>query len=194
MALSEPHDSDDQDNPAPRDEDVVIHPDFSGKPRLISELTGQPDFPRCALGVFVDIRGFTGVVVEIFGQSFRVVSEDGVKQRFNGNRLRSLLSPRDRAKPKAIAPRAQPRKVEKELPPARVHVEEPDFEQPVQAIGVYARQADFPKCAYGCHVEIPGFTGVVVEIVKDSVRVQSKAGSIRRFNGAALKRLYGMPE
>ena len=177
--------------------DFVAHPDFSGTPQLISEWTGRDDFPRCALGVLVDIRGFTGVVIEIMGRSFRVQSEDGVRQRFNGDRLKALFAPRDRTKPKNLTPRAMPKPTPKAPPrhlvaevPVRVFVAEPDFAQPVEAIGVYAAQSDFPKCAYGKHVEIPGFTGVVVEIVKDSVRVQSEAGSIRRFNGAALKRLY----
>ena len=177
---------------------VADGPDFSDEPRSIAEWALREDFPQCALGAHVDIHGFTGVVVEIVGRSFKVVSKDGVKQRFNGDRLRTLFAPRERAKPKSVPRKTSPaRKVpavkasEAEEEPARVFVANPDFSVPVRAIQFFASQSDFPKCVYGQHVELPGYSGVVVEIVKDSLRIQSAGGSIRRFNGAALKKLYG---
>jgi hypothetical protein len=172
---------------------IIANPDFSGPAAPISEWVARPDFPRCALGAFVSIHGFTGVVVEIMGASFRVVSEEGVKQRFNGDRLRSLFAPRDRTKPKAAARRApsvKPPPAAEEVP-VRNHITDPDFTAPVRPIVDYANQPDFPACAFGKHIELPDYTGVVVEIVNDSLRVQAAGGGIRRFNGAVLKKLFG---
>ena len=73
----------------------------------------------------------------------------------------------------------------------RVYVADPDFTTPVRPINDYASRPDFPKCAYGQHVDILGYTGVVVEIVKGSLKIQSEAGAIRSYNSDVLKKLYG---
>ena len=72
-----------------------------------------------------------------------------------------------------------------------MHITNPDFSVPICSIRAYASQPDFPQCAYGKQVDIPGYVGVVVEIVKGSLRVQSPTGTIRSYNGVALKKLYG---
>ena len=88
------------------------------------------------------------------------------------------------------------RVVEKEEPaprpvPRREVVAEPDFSQPVKLISVLAGRADFPKCALGEHVEIVGYSGVVVEIVNQSLKVLSLEGTTRSYNAMALKKLHG---
>ena len=180
---------------------VITDPDFSGEPQPIGQWTERADFPQCTLGMHISIHGFTGVVVEIINQSLRVKSRDGVSQRFNAYRLKMLFAPPDRTKPtaealsmerpKPVAERRPARDEPEAEPPPRVHIIDPDFNQPVRAIRTFASQPDFPQCAYGKHVEIPGYSGVVVEIVKGSVKVQSPTGTIRSYNIEALKTLYG---
>jgi hypothetical protein len=182
---------------------VIITPDFSGEPVPIGQFTERADYPQCTLGAHVSIHGFAGVVVEIVNQSLKVRSQDGITQRFNAYRLKTLFAPPDRTKPapqtlsrERPKPVAAPRPAldEPEPPaPVRRRITNPDFEQPVRAIRTFATQADFPECAYGKHVDIPGYAGVVVEIVKGSLRVQSPTGTIRSYNGEALKKLYGRP-
>lgn len=182
---------------------VIVTPDFSGEPVPIGQFTERADYPQCTLGVLVSIHGFVGVVVEIINQSLKVRSADGITQRFNAYRLKTLFAPPDRSKPSSIAPSAeQPKPVASPSPaadepeppaPVRRRITHPDFEQPVRAIRTFATQADFPECAFGKHVDIPGYAGVVVEIVKGSLRVQSPAGTLRSYNAEALKKLYGRP-
>lgn len=180
---------------------VITEPDFSGPPQPIGQWTERPDFPQCALGAHVSIHGFAGVVVEIVNQSLKVRSSDGISQRFNAYRLKTLFAPPDRTKPASQVlsmerpkPVAAPRPALEEAepaPPPRMRITAPDFSAPVRAIRTYAIQADFPQCAYGKHVDIPGYTGVVVEIMKGSLKVQSPTGTIRSYNAEALKKLYG---
>ena len=185
-------------SPAPTRK-VITEPDFSGTPEPIGQWTERADFPQCALGAYVSIHGFAGVVVEIVNQSLKVRSPDGVSQRFNAYRLKTLFAPPDRTKPVAQPlsmerpkPVAEPRAARDEPEPLpRVHITNPDFSQPVRVIRTYAGQADFPQCAYGKHVDIPGYSGVVVEIVGGSLKVQSQTGTIRSYNAEALKKLYG---
>lgn len=194
--------------------DPISNPDFSGEPESIADLTQRPEFPQCALGAHVAIRGFEGVVVEIIGRSLKIVSKDGVKQRFNADRLKTLFAPRDRTQPKPeprVTPKSKSAKsttsatsggavasIRNSRPepdadegPQREYVADPDFTAPVKPIGEYAGRPDFPKCAYGKHVEIPGYIGVVIEILKDTIKVQAESGGIRRFNGPVLRKLYG---
>ena len=177
---------------------VITNPDFSGTPQPISLMTERADWPRCALGAYVDIHGFEGVVIQINNQSIRVRSSDRITQQFNAYRLKVLFAPPDRSapvrsiqvpNPEAPAPEPPPRPAPAE--PVRKFVENPDYTLPVRAIRTYASRADFPQCAYGQHVEIPGYAGVVVEIVKGALKVRSQEGQTRSFSAAALRKLYG---
>ena len=94
-------------------------------------------------------------------------------------------------RPKPVAEPKPTRDEPADEPAPRVHITAPDFTAPVRAIRTYASQPDFPQCAYGQHVDIPGYSGVVVEIVKGSLKVQSPTGTIRSYNAEALKTLYG---
>ncbi|MBL9172377.1 MAG: hypothetical protein JNL10_02480 [Verrucomicrobiales bacterium] len=185
---------------APIASGVISNPDFSGKPQPISSMTGRADWPRCALGVHVDIHGFEGVVIQINNQSIRVRSSDRITQQFNAHRLKALFAPPDRSTPvRSIqvpgpdVPAAEPAPQSEPAEPVRQFIENPDFTTPVRAIRTYATRADFPQCAYGQHVEIPGYAGVVVEIVKGSLKVRSQEGRTRSFSAVALRKLYGKP-
>lgn len=191
---------------------AITEPDFSGTPQPIGEFAGRADFPQCAHGEFVDIQGFSGVVVEIIGSSIKVRPPEGITQRFNVHRLKTLYAPavirpepetlpatatpavatvleRMERSPAATKPKPEPE--EEAEKPARVYIENPDFAAPVLLINEYARQPDFPKCAYGKHVDIEGYTGVVVELVKGSLKIHSPAGITRSYNAEVLRKNYG---
>jgi hypothetical protein len=197
--------SPEQDNPlttpAPtQKQGPVTTPNFSGTPQPIQDLAGREDFPQCALGAFIDIQGFSGVVIEIVNQSIKVRPVEGSTQRFNANRLRTLYSPAIRPEPTLApiqenlpAPRpatAEPDEVQAKEE-MRVYIAEPNFSAPIQPIDDYASQPDFPKCVYGKHVDILGYTGVVIEIVKGSLKVQSPVGISRSYNAEVLRKNYG---
>ena len=182
---------------------VITKPDYSEEPQAISRFTSRADYPECLRGVHVDIRGFAGVVVEIMNQSIRVLSPEGILQSFNFNRLKTLNAPPSRSEPMpptqiverpesdtAPAPDVageEPEAVE----PERIYIAEPDFSVPFRKIDDFAGQPDFPQCVYGVHVDIRDYTGVVVEIVKGSLKIQSPDGIIRSYNAGVLKKLYG---
>lgn len=77
------------------------------------------------------------------------------------------------------------------LPPAQVRLTRPDFTAPVRAIRTYAGERDFPECAYGKHVDIRGFSGVVVEIEGGVLKVQAADGTLRSFIASNLRKVYG---
>ncbi len=201
MQTPETTSPDSESTPAAPARKVITEPDFSGTPTPIGQLTERPDFPQCAVGIHVSIHGFAGVVVEIVNQSLKVRSPEGISQRFNAYRLKTLFAPPDRTKPAPQtlsmerpkpAAASKPEAEEAEFTePVRVHITDPDFSAPVRAIRAYASQPEFPRCAYGKHVDIPGYAGVVVEIVKGSLKVQSPTGTIRSYNADTLKKLYG---
>lgn len=176
---------------------VTAESPVSGVPRSIAEFAGRADFPKCAVGEFVDIGGFAGILVEIVNQSIKVKSPEGITQSFNFNRLRTLYGPAQRPEPVEISPvKERSKPTEKEVavaPPApkREFIEEPDFSAPVKPITEFAGRSDFPKCAYGAHIEIAGYPGVVVEIVNQSVKVRSVQGVTRSYNAPGLRKLYG---
>jgi len=172
---------------------VAAAPDFSGTPLPIEDVAAQPGFPQSARGAYIDIRGFAGVVVDIVKESIKVRSPDGITQSFNANRLKTLFAPPERYEP-PMPPAAEPvppRAAAKSAAPPRVYIAAPDFTAPVQPIQDYAGQPDFPQCAYGKHVDIAGFTGVVVEIVKGSLKVQPPLGATRSYNADVMRKLYG---
>lgn len=182
---------------------VVTEPDYSQPPRPIAEFAGRADFPKCALGEYLDIAGYAGVLVEIVNQSIRVKSPEGILQNFNIQRLRTIHAPVVRPEPlptpMAVEPpvkkptKAKPAAAAEEVEeaPPREYIAEPDYAQPIKPIRAFAGQADFPKCAYGAYVDIAGFSGVVVEIVKQSIKVLPQDGTTRSFNTAVLRKLYG---
>lgn len=172
----------------------------AGAPVPIGQLTESPEWPQNALGVFVSIHGFEGVVVDIIGQSLKVQSSERITQRFNANRLRTLFAPPDRSRPvpsttqpppPAPEPASAAEATAEPAEPVRQYVEDPDFSQPMKAIRTFAAETDFPQCAYGRHVDISGFSGVVVEIVRGSLKVRAADGTLRSYNAVTLRKLYG---
>jgi len=181
-------------------------------PTLIRDLTDLPDFPACTVGMNVDIGGFHGVVLEIVNRSMRVKAPEGNIQSFNTQVLKKLYGRHVRTEepptsytPKAAAPttkvsetrtrQAAPPEpddtVEPEAKPVRTVIEEPDFERPVRGIRDVVIEPDYPKSSFGQYIEIEQFQGVVVEIVKNSLKVRSSDGELRSYNGIVLKKLYG---
>jgi hypothetical protein len=67
----------------------------------------------------------------------------------------------------------------------------PDFTAPQQPIADFVTRPDFPDCLLGKHVMIGGYPGVVVAIVKNSIKVRSAEGFTRSFNVFGLRRIYG---
>lgn len=187
------------DAPSPR---LIPTPNFDAPALPIGEYASRPDFPLCTLDQHVDIGGYAGVVVEIVLHSIKVRAREGITQSFNFNRLRTLYG----RKPEVVDP---PRKTERPPvapKPVVVDTEEdeeeepevapepairPDFSQPVRQIVEFVGRPDFPKCALGAHVEIGGYTGVVIEIVKHSLKVRSAGESTRSYNAATLRKIYG---
>jgi len=62
--------------------------------KLISELVADPDFPNSAVGQRVDIKGYTGVFVEVVKNSIKVRSAEGTTMSYNFHTLRRLYGPR----------------------------------------------------------------------------------------------------
>jgi len=76
--------------------EVILEPNFQLPLLPIESLVQRPDFPRCALGVFIDLHGFAGVVVELAGRSLKVRSRDGSMCSYSADGLRKIyhnLSP-----------------------------------------------------------------------------------------------------
>lgn len=68
----------------------IENPDFEQEVKLISHFVSQPDFPECASGKHVEIRGYEGVVVQIIDHSLIVRARDGTSRRYNADVLRKL--------------------------------------------------------------------------------------------------------
>ena len=163
--------------------------------RPIAEFAAMADFPRSALGEFVDIGGYTGIVVEIIGSSIRVRSQEGTSQRFNYHTLRRLYGPRVEPEPEPPVPieTARPSSADLGMPeaPEQKEIEDPNFDREVKPIRDLAGRPDFPKCTFGELVEIGDYTGVVVAIQKQSLKVRSRQGTSRKYNAEILRKLYG---
>ncbi len=174
----------------------ALEPDYSSPSKPIAEFVDRADFPKCALGEHVDIGGYAGVVMDIVGQSLKVRSEQGTSQGFNAIRLRALYGKTPKPEPESPSAYMERSRVAKEEPkapaaPVRNVFTEPDFTKPAVSIKEFARRADFPQCTFGQHVDINGDSGVVIEIVKQSLRIMSPTGSLQNYNGPVLKKLYG---
>src|SRR5262249_46982347 len=83
-------------------EPVILEPDFNAPLVPIEALVPKAGFPACALGIFVDLHGFTGVVVELVGRSLKVRSREGATRSYNADGLRTIY-----AKARAASPTAK---------------------------------------------------------------------------------------
>jgi hypothetical protein len=160
-------------------------PDFGRPVRPIAELVVSLEFPRCALGEHVDIGGYIGVVTGIVNQSLKVRSPEGRTKSFNAGGLRRIYSPPVAA---PLAPGPPP---SSEGPaPAPPPPLEPDFSKPIKPICQFAGRPDYPNCLLGEHIDIAGFTGVVVQIVNRSLKIRTSAEITRSYSADALRRLH----
>jgi hypothetical protein len=73
---------------------IMTDPEIGLPGKSISELVSDPDFPNNAVGKKVDIRGNTGVIVEVVKNSIRVRSAEGKTMSYNFHTLRRLYGPR----------------------------------------------------------------------------------------------------
>jgi ribosomal protein L21E len=69
---------------------VILEPNFGSALVPIESLVDRPDFPGCAFGVFLDLHGFAGVVVELVGRSLKVRSREGATHSYNADGLRKI--------------------------------------------------------------------------------------------------------
>jgi hypothetical protein len=79
--------------PQPKRE-VILEPNFNAHLVPIESLAQRAGFPGCALGVFVDLHGFSGVVVELVGRSLKVRSREGATHSYNADGLRKIYGSR----------------------------------------------------------------------------------------------------
>ena len=71
---------------------VILEPDFNTPLVPIEALASKADFPACALGIFVDLHGCTGVVVALVGGSLKVRSREGSTRSYNADGLRKIYA------------------------------------------------------------------------------------------------------
>jgi hypothetical protein len=156
-------------------------------PKLIAEFAGREDYPQCTLGQLVDIGGFHGEVFDIVGNSLKLRTSEGLTRSFNYHTLKKLYGPvvfiEPEASRKEVEPVAAP-------PPAPLEIPEPNFDQEVTSIIEFFGQKDFPQATLGKLVEISGYVGVVVEIQGQSMKVRSRNGTSRKYNGDVLRKLH----
>ena len=74
--------------------EVIMEPNFNSPLVPVESLVQRPNFPQCALGVFIDFHGFTGVMVELVNRSLKVRSHEGSTRSYNADGLRKLYSNR----------------------------------------------------------------------------------------------------
>jgi hypothetical protein len=159
--------------------------------KLISELVTDPDFPTSAVGQTVDIKGYTGLIVEVVKNSIKVRSAEGNTVSYNFHTLCRLYGPR-KAPAEPPAEQAPPVPPVPETQAKREVIAEPDFGSPLVPIESLVHRPDFPRCAFGVMIDLHGFTGVVVELVGPSLKVRSREGSTRSYNGDGLRKIYSL--
>jgi hypothetical protein len=176
---------------------VIAEPNFNAPLTNIAHFVSRPDYPDCLLGEHVDIGGYAGVVVAIVKHSIKVRSPEGATRSFNSFGLRRIYGPPPEPPP-MMPTTPPPHPADRPVGPdetakptaPREIIEEPNFEQPIVAIADLVHRADYPKCAFGQHVDIGGYAGVVVEIVNQSLRVRSQQGTSRSYNALVLRNLH----
>jgi hypothetical protein len=159
-------------------------------PKLIGALAAREDYPQCALGEWVDIGGVEGEIFDIVGNSLKLRTSEGVARSFNYHTLKKLYGPVVHIGP-------TPRYQEEEPPPASAPVSyeipDPNFDQEVRSVNEFMAVPDFPKTTLGKLIEVNGYVGVVVEIQGQSMKLRSRNGTSRKYNGAVLRKLQAKP-
>jgi hypothetical protein len=143
------------------------------------------EFPGSAVGARVDIKGFVGVVTGVVNNSIKVRSAEGNTVSYNFHALRRLYGPSIPPEPPPAEPPPAPA-----TPTKGPVILEPNFSAPLVPIETLTQKDDFPACALGIHIDLHGFTGVVVELVGRSLKVRSREGATRSYNGDGLRKIY----
>jgi len=78
--------------PVIREPDFNVPLDFNASMVPIETLASKSDFPACSLGIFVDLHGFTGIVVALVGRSLKVRSREGATRSYNADGLRKIYA------------------------------------------------------------------------------------------------------
>jgi hypothetical protein len=156
-------------------------------PKLIAEFAGREDYPQCTLGELVDIGGVHGEIFDIVGNSLKLRTPEGVSRSFNYHTLKKLYGPVIHIEP---APSRRDEEPPPSAPPVSFEIPNPNFDQELQPITQMINEVDFPKSTLGKLVEINGYVGVVVEIQEQSMKVRSRNGTSRKYNGEVLRKLH----
>ena len=154
----------------------------------IAEVVSRPDFPHSAVGEFVDIAGFTGVIVEVIQNSIKIASPEGFTRRFNHYRLRELYGPRPDPDP---IPEPVPEPPAAQPPAQPTEIQELNFDREARPIRDYLERPHYPQCLVGELVDVGGYVGIVVSVENDSIKVRSRQGTSRKYNAAILPKLHG---
>ena len=154
----------------------------------IAEIVTRPDFPHSAVGEFVDIAGFTGVIVEVIQNSIKIASPEGFTRRFNHFRLRELYAPRPEPEP-FPPPATEP--VAEAAPPPPTELQELNFDREARPVREYFDRPAYPQCLLGELVDVGGYVGVVVSVENGSIKVRSRQGTSRKYNAMVLPKLQG---
>ena len=132
------------------------------------------------MGQQVNIGGFVGTVVEYVRNSIKVRSPEGSTRSYNIYALRRIYG-----RPSKRSCRLNPnRKRTQPVPPAaekRNIIAEPNFDVPLRDIQDIIKDPDFPMCAFGQYLDLHGYSGVVVEIVGNSLKIRSREGATRSY-------------
>lgn len=162
--------------------------DFSKPTKPIAEVASQPGFPESAVGEHIDFGAFTGIITAIVQNSIKVRLPEGQTRSFNFHTLRKIHAPRIEPEPMPPTPR------EPEPPPLpreEQEIVEPNFEAPLRVITEFIGRPEFPKNAYGEHVDVGGFSGVVVLVKGPSLKIRSREGISRKYNADILRKVHG---
>jgi hypothetical protein len=74
--------------------DVILTPDFDSPMVPIEQIVEDLDFPKKAFGLYIDLHGYSGVVVELVGRSLKVRSPEGSTRSYNADGLRKIYQGR----------------------------------------------------------------------------------------------------
>src|SRR5690349_23126219 len=78
--------------PVTQEPEFNVPLDFNAPLVPVETLATKIDFPSCALGTFVDLHGFAGIVVAVVGRSLKVRSREGATRSYNADGLRKIYA------------------------------------------------------------------------------------------------------
>src|SRR4029079_13926337 len=82
-------------------------------------------------------------------------------------------------------------RTEAEPVPVESEIENPDFNREPKPISDLLADPAFPGSALSEMVDVGGYSGVIVQVLNQSLKVRSREGTSRRYNADALRKLHG---